>query len=182
MRLDYSSNVITEQVPQRCSARAYSGYSDITSLSRGSGRHVAQSWPKRLRTTSRSQAVPTCWNGRKPAWLRPFVAARCRASLPCYQLDKLGVTGSSPVPPTSRKPRSGGVFLCSAQPRAGAERTRGNKDGNTQRRMTFPQGLVRPAPPGVDRVGREAYARDVSHKMGGGICRDGRGFQYRSCW
>ena len=26
------------------------------------------------------------------------------------RLDKLGVTGSSPVPPTSRKPRLGGVF------------------------------------------------------------------------
>jgi hypothetical protein len=27
-----------------------------------------------------------------------------------HQLDKLGVTGSSPVPPTSRKPRECGVF------------------------------------------------------------------------
>jgi hypothetical protein len=26
------------------------------------------------------------------------------------RIDKLGVTGSSPVPPTSRKPRYGGVF------------------------------------------------------------------------
>ena len=32
------------------------------------------------------------------------------AQLGEHQLDKLGVTGSSPVPPTIRKPRSGGVF------------------------------------------------------------------------
>jgi hypothetical protein len=32
------------------------------------------------------------------------------AQLGEHQLDKLGVTGSSPVPPTSRKPRHGGVF------------------------------------------------------------------------
>ena len=32
------------------------------------------------------------------------------AQLGEHQLDKLGVTGSSPVPPTSRKPRLGGVF------------------------------------------------------------------------
>src|SRR5215211_3822633 len=29
---------------------------------------------------------------------------------PVRELDKLGVTGSSPVPPTSRKPRPRGVF------------------------------------------------------------------------
>jgi hypothetical protein len=32
------------------------------------------------------------------------------AQLGEHQLDKLGVTGSSPVPPTSRKPRYSGVF------------------------------------------------------------------------
>src|SRR4051794_35403416 len=32
------------------------------------------------------------------------------AQLGEHQLDKLGVTGSSPVPPTSEKPRSRGVF------------------------------------------------------------------------
>ncbi len=35
------------------------------------------------------------------------------AQLGEHQLDKLGVTGSSPVPPTSRKPRSRGVFVFS---------------------------------------------------------------------
>ena len=56
------------------------------------------------RTYSLSQANLQMDNGRKPAWLRPFVAARRRLSMLRNQLDKLGVTGSSPVPPIARKP------------------------------------------------------------------------------
>ena len=39
------------------------------------------------------------------------------AQLGEHQLDKLGVTGSSPVPPTIGKPRLGGVFRCADEGR-----------------------------------------------------------------
>jgi hypothetical protein len=47
----------------------------------------------------------------KPAWLHPFVTVCCRASSLLNQLDKLGVTGSSLVPPTSEPAGSGRFFV-----------------------------------------------------------------------
>jgi len=74
---------------------------------------------------------------RNPAWLRTFVAVRCRASRCRYQLDKLGVTGSSPVPPTSRKPRSSGVFRFQGQTTAEWWGTAWQPNGNV-RAATMP--------------------------------------------
>jgi hypothetical protein len=50
------------------------------------------------------------FRSRKPAWLSAFVLACRRVRSPCDQFDKLGVTGSSPVPPI-RKAAGNGGFL-----------------------------------------------------------------------
>jgi hypothetical protein len=77
---------------------------------------ATQSWPKRHGNRSRSQVDHRRRIRLKPAWLRPFVVVRHRACLLLNQLDKLGVTGSGPVPPihslvrtTTKKPANARV-------------------------------------------------------------------------
>jgi hypothetical protein len=61
-----------------------------------------------------------------------MVRVNPRESLPGYcgrfssMLDKLGVTGSSPVPPPTENPATAGVFLCPKSPlTAGRQRQSG---------------------------------------------------------
>ena len=66
---------------------------------------LLNSWGRRIVGAPANQG-PRC-NALLPATMLP--PGRL-AQLGEHQLDKLGVTGSSPVPPTSRKPRAPGLF------------------------------------------------------------------------
>jgi hypothetical protein len=55
--------------------------------------------------------APAPRRGRKPAWLLAFVVVCCHVSPLANKLDKLGVTGSSPVPPTPQKALPTGGFF-----------------------------------------------------------------------
>ena len=86
--------------------------------SRASSRGNRSDWfhPGELWRTSRWETVVlggTCSPRVPMVELGPFLAASCRVVPTLDQLDKLGVTGSSPVPPTLREtPADGGFRRC----------------------------------------------------------------------